>query len=319
LRRFLIGRNQVRLPILMYHSISETPNESGRKHPYFVTETSLKVFDAQMKYLRDSGYSTISVDHAVALLNSKQPDDRRYVVITFDDGYRDFYSHAFPVLNKYGFCATVYLPTAYINHESQQFLGKACLTWSDVRELYAAGVQFGSHTVTHPKLKFLSSSDLEREIWCSKDTIENKLGTRIKSFSFPYAFPEEDREFMRRLQNVLEKCGYENGVSTIIGSVQSPQCRFFLKRLPASSCDDRALFRAKLDGGYDWLHRAQYLSKLLSGMLSERSRQAQGIPTWKVSQNGSPFRSGEGCAVGFDDGDTLQETTSGRELQPSRG
>lgn len=256
----------------MYHSVSE-PATDG-KHPYFVTETSPRVFNAQMKYLHDSGYSTISVNRVVTLLNAKQLDDRKYVVITFDDGYRDFYSHAFPTLNKYGFCATVYLPTAFIDHQSQQFLGKACLTWSDVRELYEAGVRFGSHTVTHPKLKFLSSTELEREIWCSKDTIENKLGTRIESFSYPYGFPEADREFTRRLRNVLEECGYDNGMSTIIGSVHSPEDRFFLKRLPTNSGDDRALFQAKLDGSYDWLRRAQYLSKLLSRMLPERSRQA---------------------------------------------
>jgi peptidoglycan/xylan/chitin deacetylase (PgdA/CDA1 family) len=274
LRRCLIGRDQVRIPILMYHSISDALNE--RKHPYFVAETSPQVFDAQMKYLRDSGYSTISIDRAVALVNSKQLDGTKYVVLTFDDGYRDFYSHAFPTLNRYGFCATVYLPTAYINRQSQQFLGKACLTWSDVRELYEAGVRFGSHTVTHPKLKFLSNTKLEREIWCSKDTIENNLGTRIESFSYPYAFPEEDREFTRRLRNVLEEFGYENGVSSIIGSVQSSADRFFLKRLPANCCDDRALFRAKLEGGYDWLHSPQYLSKLLSGMLPGGSTHASG-------------------------------------------
>src|ERR1017187_2611362 len=260
-RRLVAGRNNMRIPILMYHSISELSETNA--HPYFETRTSPSVFEIQMKYLRDRGFSTISPADVVALVSSEQIDTKKKIVITFDDGFRDFYTHAFPILQKYGLNATVYLPTAYISQNKKLFLGKECMTWSEVRELNKLGVAFGSHTVTHPPLKLLSEADLEREIRCSKDTIENELGSSIYSFAYPYAFPEQDRAFMHRLRDALKGAGYHNGVSTVIGSVQSLEERFFMKRLPANSWDDPKFFQAKIEGDYDWLHSPQYLKKLM--------------------------------------------------------
>jgi peptidoglycan/xylan/chitin deacetylase (PgdA/CDA1 family) len=259
LRRLVGGENQQRLPILMYHSICE--NRSNNVHPYYVTETSPETFEAHMKYLHEEGYSSISPEELLNVLNSSRPNRQKLVVITFDDGYRNFYTRAFPILSKYNMRATVYLPTAYINNQAQSFLGKKCLTWTQARELQDGGIFFGSHTVTHSRLRHMASADLERELRESKDTIENELGTAVTSFAYPFAFPEEDRIFTHTLQVLLEKNGYQNGVSTIIGSVHSNSDKFFLKRLPASSCDDLTFFRAKLAGSYDWLHALQFLTK----------------------------------------------------------
>jgi len=253
--------NGVRIPILLYHSISERSGD--RAHPYFVTETHPSTFAKQMKYVYDKGYSTITLSEVLALLRSKSSDRKKRVVITFDNGYRDFYTHAFPILKGYGFRAHVFLPTAYIGHRRQLLQGRECLTWPEVRELDEAGVVFGSHTVTRSQLHSFPIFDIEREIQESKDSIENELGAGISSFSYPYAFPEEDREFMHRLRDILQSHGYQNGVTTILGSVQTHEDRFFLRRLPANSYDDLALFRAKLDGDYDWLGSPQYLKKLI--------------------------------------------------------
>ena len=259
LRSVLATSNPHRLPILMYHSISQ--NGDNSIHPYFVTETSPKVFESQMQYLHDNGYSTLSLDDVVKLLKSAAPPSRKYVAITFDDGYRNFYTDAFPTLSRFGFRSTVFLPTAYINHHPRTFKGRDCLTWPEVRELQRAGVCFGSHTVNHPQLRLEPASNVEFELRASKETIENELGNPISSFAYPYAFPEEDREFTRRLCDLLRACGYQNGVSTIIGSVHSLEEEFFLKRLPANSWDDIELFRAKLEGNYDWLYPLQFLTK----------------------------------------------------------
>jgi peptidoglycan/xylan/chitin deacetylase (PgdA/CDA1 family) len=261
LRHLMFNRNQLRIPILMYHSISESPQTGV--HPYFAVETSPKVFEAQMKFLHDNDYCTISPADLIALLSSRQTDGKKYIVITFDDGYRDFYTHAFPILNRLGMSATVYLPTAYIKQRSSPFNGKECLTWPEVRELHRAGVQFGSHTVTHPKLTGLCHLELERELRRSKEKIENELGCPVQSFAYPYAFPEQDREFAHRLRDLLMVTGYNNGVSTILGTVQSLDERYFLKRVPANSWDDLTFFEAKIQGNYDWLHKVQYLKKLI--------------------------------------------------------
>jgi peptidoglycan/xylan/chitin deacetylase (PgdA/CDA1 family) len=259
LRKLTGERSERRIPILMYHSISDS--EVDGRHPYFDTRTSPRVFEQHMNYLRDNNYSVISPEAVVATVGEKEVTNRKYAVITFDDGFRDFYTNAFPILSKYGFTATMYLPTAYIQQQTQSFKGIDCLSWGEVRELQRAGMQFGSHTETHPVLKQISHSELETELRRSKQTIEQELGVEVASFAYPYAFPEEDREFTLRLREALENAGYQNGVSTVIGSTHSPEERFFLKRLPANCSDDPGLFQAKLDGDYDWLRTPQYLRK----------------------------------------------------------
>jgi peptidoglycan/xylan/chitin deacetylase (PgdA/CDA1 family) len=257
--RSLVGRrNQCRVPILMYHSISEAP--SSARHPYFVTETVPSTFRAHMEYLKRNGYTALSPDELVKLVGSGQ-NGQKAVVITFDDGYRDFYTTAFPILEEFGLSAIVYLPTKFIGSQPRTFLGKECLTWAEVRELEKAGMHFGSHTVSHPKLRFLSTAELDSELCDSKKTIEDELGSAIQSFAYPYAFPEEDESFISRLQRALEECGYKNGVSTTIGSKHSESDKYFFKRLPANSWDDPKLFVAKLNGSYDWLYWPQHISK----------------------------------------------------------
>ena len=127
------------------------------------------------------------------------------VGITFDDGYQDFHTNAFPILNRYGYAATVFLPTAYIGQASRQFKGAECLTWSQVRDLRKAGVEFGSHTVTDPQLRGVSTEQMRTEVGRSKDDIEEKLGERVEAFAYPYAFPETDAAFVETLRGALQE------------------------------------------------------------------------------------------------------------------
>jgi peptidoglycan/xylan/chitin deacetylase (PgdA/CDA1 family) len=189
------------------------------------------------------------------------------VVITFDDGYRDFYHQAFPILNQFGFSATVFLPTAYIAENPASFKGTNCLTWTEVRQLSKHGILFGSHTVTHPQLWELSRAAVNQELANSKKTIEEKLGCAVESFAYPYAFPQADTDFTRMLRDSLRQAGYENGVCTIVGRANRKSEPFFLERLPVNCCDDAALFAAKLTGAYDWISGFQYVSKMVKARL----------------------------------------------------
>ena len=266
LRRISSSPAALRIPILMYHSISEPGADS--RHPYFGTVTSPAVFEQQMRYLHENGFQTLSPADVFANGETSIRIVRKPVIITFDDGFRDFYTNAQPILAKYGFTAIVYLPTAYIQKTTTSFKGLDCLTWNEVRELSRAGVLFGSHTVTHPVLKEVAHDQLEAELRDSKATIENELGFAIDSFAYPYAYPQQNREFVQRLRSVLIDAGYQNGVSTIIGSTHGIEDRFCLKRLPANSWDDPTFFAAKLDGDYDWLGNVQYISKSLKAKFS---------------------------------------------------
>lgn len=248
-----------RIPILMYHSISR--KDEGNRHAYYRTSVDAAAFREQLQFLHDLGYQPIGIRQAVQWMEGVTREPERPVVLTFDDGYADFYTTAFPALRSFGYSATVFLPTAYIGETAGYFKETQCLTWHQVRELRDAGIEFGSHTVTHPQLRKLNIKQVEYEIRCSKDTIEEKLGTPVKSFSYPYAFPETDHSFRQQLRVVLESAGFENGVSTILGTASRSSDHFFLERLPVSSADDLRFFRAKLTGGYDWLHGLQYAYK----------------------------------------------------------
>jgi peptidoglycan/xylan/chitin deacetylase (PgdA/CDA1 family) len=250
-----------RIPILMYHSISDSDDSS--RHPYYRTSTTVKMFEQQVRFLHQNGYRAVRVTEAQRLMQTANSAEKT-VGITFDDGYQDFYTNAFPILNQYGYSATVFLPTAYIGQDSRQFNGAECLTWNKVRELRKAGVEFGSHTVTHPQLRSVTTEQMRAEVGRSKDDIQEKLGERVDAFAYPYAFPETDRIFVDRLRGALQENEYRSGVTTIIGRASPSDNPLFMRRLPVNSDDDLGFFQAKLEGGYDWLHGLQIASKHMS-------------------------------------------------------
>lgn len=260
--------SKIRIPVLMYHDITDHGKYKGRE--YYRTETPPKIFERHMQYLHDNEYTSLTISQAIGMLQEKkvngpsQNQRRKYVVLTFDDGYHDFYTEAFPVLLKFGFSATVFLPTLFIHqYRNVPFKRGVCMTWREIRELRKEGVLFGSHTVSHVQLKSLPKKDVAREIKESKKDIEGNLGESVESFSYPYAFPDEDRGLVSYLKEELETSGYKNGVSTRIGTASLRDDRYFIRRLPMNGSDDIPLFKAKLEGGYDWLNNIQYLYKMI--------------------------------------------------------
>ena len=261
-----------RVPILMYHSISE--NLFGKSHPYYQINTSAEAFSRQMRWLRNHGYRTLDLPELIEKFERRE-NLAKTVVITFDDGYRDFLDGALPVLKQCGFSATIYLPTDRIQDTPARLNGAEYLTWRDVRELRGEGIQFGSHTVSHPDMRSLGPEQIEYELGYSKEVIEQKLGEPINSFAYPFAFPEEDADFTRFLLDALENQGFQNGVTTILGRASRRSSPYFLPRLPVNSWDDDAFLQAKLEGGYDWMHWPQRLKKVLNHNVTLMQRSAK--------------------------------------------
>lgn len=315
------SRKALRIPILMYHSISDDP-EPG-VHPYYRICTPLALFRQHMQFLYENGYEVIPLKGALELLAGTGTGERsfasprgstslsrspalppyaltgcapsrshgKYVVLTFDDGYQDFYAHAWPILSDFGFTATVFLPTGLINSAKsgdkasshiqtkkplvsadstpprawrfQPSASRPFLTWSQIQELHAQGVSFGSHTVNHVQLQGLDQQEIRGELQDSKGELEDHLGLPVAEFAYPYAYPEADRDFRNLLTSYLKEAGYSCCVTTRIGLASQGDDPFSLRRLPVNGGDDLVLLRAKLEGSYNWLAFVQRLFKSL--------------------------------------------------------
>src|SRR6266516_5280457 len=160
------SRASCQIPILMYHGISDEPEH--HRSPYYQTNTSPANFQAQMELLRQQRCVGINLEEALPLLRDVKAKDKPYVVITFDDGFRNILTHAFPVMRRLNFSATVFLPTAFIGEQRNAFNGTECLTWDEVKELRGHGIRFGSHTVNHPELYQMSWSQIDDQLRRSK-------------------------------------------------------------------------------------------------------------------------------------------------------
>lgn len=281
IRRMLTRDKQPRVPILMYHSISEENNDG---QPYYNVNCSPTKFSEQMKFLRELGYRSIRPSQAAQILSTGEPNGK-HVVITFDDGYRDFATAAYPILKEFGHSATLYVATGLIGDRPSAFNGRECLTWNDVRKLHANGIEIGSHSVTHRELKALDRASLHSELEDSRKMIDDKIGAPPASFAYPYAFPETNTNFVNGLRQSLEEVGYETCVTTILGCAHRCSDPLLLPRLPVNSHDDLDLFRAKLEGSYDWLHTAQYALKRAKD-LRDRVKTGDNWPQGETGQVG---------------------------------
>lgn len=169
---------RIAAPVLMYHYISVPPEDADAyRQDLSVTPEN---FRAQMAYLATAGYTPISLYDLNRALRWGTPLPTRPVVLTFDDGYRDFYENAFPVLRELGFTATVFVITGRLDEGDPAYL-----TWAQARELAAAGIDIESHTKDHPSLVGRDAEFLHYQIKGSLESIEAHLGRPAHLFCYP--------------------------------------------------------------------------------------------------------------------------------------
>ena len=172
------------VPIVMYHQVTDT------EHPQ-PNRVSPANFEWQMAYLKNHGYNVIRLGELVKATKAGRSLPRKTAVITFDDGYENNYTHAFKILKKYGFPATIFVPSDEVNT-------KGHLTWEQMKEMIASGIDIGSHTRTEVYLPDVSVEQQWQEIQMSKNILEQNLGVTVDHFAYPIGgFSEGIKEIVK--------------------------------------------------------------------------------------------------------------------------
>ena len=192
--------------VLMYHAIGESEEPPS---PYIITE---KRFDRQMAWLKRIGYSVICLEELLHYRQENKLPPAGAIAITFDDGYADNYSRAYPILRKYGFPATIFLVSSRIGEDNgwdsqSELAGRRLLSWSQIREMNRGGIHFGAHTRTHPQLIKLSPEQAREEVQGSRSEVEHELNTPVHVFAYPYG------EYNSPLQSIAEEAGFQASCS----------------------------------------------------------------------------------------------------------
>jgi len=175
------------IPILMYHHIGD------KKNWLYVRP---EIFRQQMDYLLEKGYTTVTLGEVVAALNSGTSLPAKPIVLTFDDGYRDFFTNAFPILRERNLKATVFVITQLVD-------GEDYLTWEQLREMKRSGlITIGDHTLSHKDLAALPEEEIRSQILDAKNILENNLGGKTEVFAYPYG------DSSSKVTKVLQEGGF---------------------------------------------------------------------------------------------------------------
>jgi peptidoglycan/xylan/chitin deacetylase (PgdA/CDA1 family) len=167
----------VDMPILVYHHV--VPGHASGSEMTRVLFVTPETFEDQLKYLKDNGYQSVSFDDLADYLQYGIPLPDRPVILSFDDGWENQFTYAFPLLQKYGFTGTFYVVTEYLDR--QNFMSVA-----ELKTMIAAGMTIGCHSRSHPALTGLGSTGLQNEIAGSKAWLEQRLGVPVDTFAYPY-------------------------------------------------------------------------------------------------------------------------------------
>lgn len=213
----------IRVPVLMYHYIRVNPVASDRLgYGLSVTPTD---FAAQMDWLVKNGYHTVFPSELTAAMTQHAPLPTKPIVLTFDDGYRDFYERAWPVLKQYGLKSSSAVVTTFADKGDQGDM--LFMNWNMIRELDQSGmVEIASHTQSHPDLTKMATGQRWAEISRSKEIIEQKLSHPCAAFVYPSGRYDD------ATVADAKRAGYQIAFTTNGGKVHAPQDTGVILQLP---------------------------------------------------------------------------------------
>ena len=236
------------IPVLMYHSLSDRAQPRFRK---FALAPAL--FAEQMAYLAQQRYTTLTVSQYVTARTTGTALPESTIVLTFDDGFADFYTEALPVLKEHRFTATLYAVTAFINDTSrflwrEQETARPMLTWDQLNEIAAAGIECGAHSCRHEQLDVLPRDVARDEIVRSKLMLEEKLSRPVASFAYPYGY------YHSAVERLVQAAGYSSACAVRYRMSSPADSAFSLSRLIVTAETDLKRFVELVNGRSQQLH-----------------------------------------------------------------
>ena len=225
---------EARVPILMYHYVSELPPNPDR---YRLDLTVLPAdFRAQLQYLADNGYHTITLTDVFLHLKQGYPLPEKPILLTFDDGYRDAYDVVFPMVLEYGFTGTFFVLATPTHFESPDYL-----TWEQMKEMADAGMEIQSHGRDHVDLRNRSNDYLVYQIVGIQEAIHFHTGRLPRFFCYPAG------QYDANVIAVLKSAGYWGAVTTAWGKTHTQNDLFEMPRIRVRGSDTLASFVSKLE------------------------------------------------------------------------
>jgi peptidoglycan/xylan/chitin deacetylase (PgdA/CDA1 family) len=205
----------------MYHYVSELPPDAGSLRRGLTVSPEL--FEAQLAYLKEAGYETVTLKDLYDALSVGRPLPEKPVVLTFDDGYKDAYTHAWPALEEYGFVGEFFVLATPSHYEAAHYV-----TWNDLREMSDAGMSIQGHGRDHYDLRGRSYEFLVFQILGIKEAVEAHTDRPVTFFCYPSGKYDES------VVSVVESAGYLGGVTTEWGVTQRLENRFTWPRIRVS-------------------------------------------------------------------------------------
>lgn len=217
--------DNIGVPVLYYHSINDPANNEVILSP--------KILREQLQYLKDQGYKTITINELKNYLLINSPIPQKSILITFDDGYMDNYSNAFPILKELNMTATIFCITSDLD-------GSYYLSKEAIKEMSQYGIDFESHTVTHPHLDKMAYDLQLKELKESKKTLEAITGKEVISIAYPFG------DFNDDTVKAAKAAGYTLGFTTKRGLSDRNDAPLKLDRIYISSKYNMETFKEVL-------------------------------------------------------------------------
>lgn len=232
--------DQVRVPILYYHRVSE-----GISLKQGVSPSVLK---AQVDYLRRRRYHSIGFEDLANHLQSGTPLPPRPIILSFDDGYLDTFTLAYPILKEAGFTATIFVVSGFIGEgsiwEGSQGNVVPLMTRENILTLSADRFHFGGHTRTHKNLVSLRPEEARNEVEMGKRDLEDLLQKPVYSFAYPYG------DFNEQIIDLVKNCGFKAARTVHTGNTHQEKDLFRLTCVKINGMTPAWKFKYYLTGLY---------------------------------------------------------------------